>query len=67
MSDIDYAKRNEGLLLKRDVTPNAYQRGFEDLAYMHRYANPFPLGGEDWRQYCAGNEDARAEARQERI
>jgi hypothetical protein len=67
MQMIDYARRNEMLLLHRDVTPNAYQRGLEDCRYLHRYFNPFPIGSHEWWEYCRGNEDARKAARLEKI
>ncbi len=64
---INYKARAEALLLKRDVTPSAYQKGFEDYRYLAVYRNPFALGSREWRDYCQGNEDARAEQRRERI
>lgn len=44
------------------VTP--YRRGFEDCQYDHVYANPYPVGSAEWRNYCRGNEDARGKARE---
>lgn len=71
MTEIQYAKRNEALLLKRDVTPNAYERGFEDARYGCTqgcvYRNPFPLGNEDFWQYDRGFADGMKSHQAERI
>ena len=68
---IDYARRAERLLLHRDVTPTAYQRGFEDARYPGvggiRYRNPFPLASPDWWDYDHGFADAMKTRRAERI
>lgn len=67
MTSINYPVRNKMLRLKRDCTPNAYQRGFEDCRYLHRYMNQFPPGSAEWWQYEFGNRDACKTARAERI
>ena len=71
MTQIDYAHRTEALRLKRDVTPSAYQKGFEDARYPGagglRYRNPFPLGGHDWLDYDQGFGDAMRSCQEERI
>lgn len=64
---INYTARAEALRLHREVTSNAYQRGFEDCRYLHRYMNQFPLDSEDWWQYEFGNRDACKTARLEKI
>lgn len=68
---IDYAKRNEALLLHHDVTATPYQRGFEDGRYgcVHGciYRNPFAVGSYDWLDYDRGFADALKAAQQERV
>lgn len=69
---IDYAKRNEALLLHADVTATPYQRGFEDGRYLGvggciSYRNPYGIDYDKWVEYDAGFMDARKAARQERI
>ena len=71
MQMIDYARRNEMLLLHRDVTATAYERGFEDARYGCTqgcvYRNPFPLGGPDWWDYDNGFADGMKSHQAERI
>lgn len=43
-----------------------YQRGFEDAVYGRIYANPYRVASDQWRQYEAGSQDARAQGRKER-
>ena len=68
---IDYARRNEMLLLHRDVTATAYERGLEDALYPGiggiRYRNPFPLGGPDWWDYDNGFADGMKSHQAQRI
>ena len=68
---IDYIRRAERLLLHRDVTPNAYQKGFEDGRYGCVlgivYRNPFPFRSYEWHDYDRGFADAMRARRLEKI
>lgn len=45
----------------------AYQAGFEDSRYNQIYRNPFTLGSDAWHEYDAGHEDARRNAKEQRV
>lgn len=44
-----------------------YQAGFEDSRYNQIYRNPFPLASNAWHEYDAGHEDARRNAKEQRV
>lgn len=52
--------------LRFAVRVSPYRRGLEDAMYEQVFANPFPIGSDEWNQYNAGNADARKAKQAER-
>ncbi len=65
--NVTYPPKEERLFLHRNCQPTPYQKGFEDYRYSRVYRNPYALHSAAWAAYVLGNEDARAEARREKL
>lgn len=68
MTTTTYPTKTERLYLRRNCTPNPYERGFEDVAYPGAgglyYRNVYAVGSEAYREYDRGFKDGQR-ARQE--